>query len=74
MSFKNHSEKHFNQNSFLGLVSRESEKFSVKSNIEPGDKVVFKLTYDQLLERSKGQYEYALDINPGQIVEVCACF
>ena len=55
-------------------MSRESEKFSVKSNIEPGDKVVFKLTYDQLLERSKGQYEYALDINPGQIVEVCACF
>jgi len=52
-----------------GLVSRESENFRVKSSIEPGDKVVFKLIYDKLLDRSEGQYEYSLDINPGQVVE-----
>merc|ERR1711936_283571 len=55
-----------------GLVSkvcRDSSVFSVDANVEPGDKVVFRLTYEELLERRNGRYEYAININPGQVVE-----
>ena len=55
---------------FLATVShRESSKFIVDANIEPEDKVVFKLTYDEVLDRVNGIYEYALNINPGQVVD-----
>jgi len=56
-----------------GLVSkatsRDTNKFTVDANIEAGDKVVFKLTYEELLERKNGQYEYTLNMDPGQLVE-----
>merc|ERR1712038_1697059 len=52
-----------------GLVSeatsRDTNKFTVDANIEAGDKVVFKLTYEELLERKNGQYEYTLNMDPG---------
>ena len=54
-----------------GLVSeneRDSNKFSIKTNIEPGEKVIFKLTYEELLQRSNGQYEHSININPDSIV------
>lgn len=54
-----------------GLVSeneRDSNKFSIKTNIEPGEKVVFKLTYEELLQRRNGQYEHSININPDSIV------
>jgi len=54
-----------------GLVSeneRDSNKFSIKTNIEPGEKVVFKLTYEELLQRRNGQYEHSININPNSIV------
>merc|ERR1719411_1552526 len=47
------------------LLSRSSSYASV----EPGDKVVFRLTYEELLERRNGEYEYAINISPGQVVE-----
>merc|ERR1712227_595496 len=50
-------------------LSRDSNKFTVDSNIEPGDKVVFKLTYEEQLQRKDGQYEYALNIDPGMVVD-----
>ena len=50
--------------------TRDSEKFIVNYNIEPGDKVRFTLTYDELLERSNGYYQYAININPKQIIQV----
>jgi len=56
-----------------GLVSkatsRDTNKFTVDANIEAEDKVVFKLTYEELLERKNGQYEYTLNMDPGQLVE-----
>merc|ERR1711874_346339 len=53
----------------VSKVSRDSSVFSVDANVEPGDKVVFRLTYEELLERRNGRYEYAININPGQVVE-----
>jgi len=53
----------------VSKVSRDSNLFSVDANVEPGDKVVFRLTYEELLERRNGGYEYAINVNPGQVVE-----
>jgi len=53
----------------VSKVSRDSNRFSVDANVEPGDKVVFRLTYEELLERRNGEYEYDININPGQVVE-----
>merc|ERR1712110_909910 len=55
-----------------GLVSknrRDSNTFSVDTNLEPGEKVVFTLTYEELLERKDDQYEYVLHVDPGVIVD-----
>jgi len=55
-----------------GLVEqdfRDSNIFSVSVNVEGGAKVVFKLTYEELLERRLGLYDHMININPGQIVE-----
>merc|ERR1712038_798632 len=55
-----------------GLVSqdvRDANRFTVTANVEAGDKVEFKLTYDELLERKQGQYHLAVNVNPGQIVD-----
>merc|ERR1711892_1581132 len=55
-----------------GLVSeneRDSSKFSISTNIESGQKVVFKLKYEELLQRRNGQYEHAININPEGIIE-----
>ena len=50
-------------------TSRDSNKFTVDVNIEPGDKVIFELTYDELLERKNGKYEYGINIDPGMIID-----
>jgi len=50
-------------------TSRDSNKFTVDVNIEPGDKVIFELTYDELLERKNGNYEYGINIDPGMIID-----
>jgi hypothetical protein len=55
-----------------GIVSkdtRDANIFTVATNIEPGQKVVFKLIYEELLERKSGLYEHAININPNQIVD-----
>merc|ERR1712038_1929660 len=55
-----------------GLVSknrRDSDTFSVDTNLEPGEKVVFTLIYEELLERKDGLYDYIININPGAVVE-----
>merc|ERR1719400_2511171 len=55
-----------------GLVSknrRDSNTFSVDTNLEPGEKVVFTLTYEELLEREDDQYEYLLHVDPGAVLE-----
>merc|ERR1719367_2342165 len=50
-------------------TSRDSNKFTVDVNIEPGDKVIFELTYDELLERKNGNYECGINIDPGMIID-----
>merc|ERR1719450_74488 len=55
-----------------GLVSknkRDSNHFSVDTNLEPGEKVVFTLTYEEQLERQDDQYEYVLHIDPGVVLD-----
>merc|ERR1712038_369394 len=55
-----------------GLVSqdvRDANRLTVTTNVEAGDKVEFRLTYDELLERKQGQYHLAINVNPGQIVD-----
>jgi len=55
-----------------GIVSkdaRDANLFTVSTNIEPGEKVVFKLTYEELLERKAGTYEHSINIDPKQIVD-----
>merc|ERR1719191_2217478 len=55
-----------------GLVSknrRDSNTFSVDTNLEPGQKVVFTLTYEELLERKDDQYEYVLHVDPGVVLD-----
>merc|ERR1711892_650762 len=55
-----------------GIVSkdtRDSNIFTVTSNIEPGEKVVFKLVYEELLERKLGKYKHLINIDPKQVVD-----
>jgi len=55
-----------------GLVSknkRDSNHFSVDTNLEPGEKVVFTLIYEEQLERQDDQYEYVLHIDPGVVLD-----
>merc|ERR1712038_469441 len=55
-----------------GLVSknrRDSNTFSVDTNLEPGEKVVFTLIYEELLERKDDQYEYVLHVDPGVVLD-----
>ena len=54
-----------------GLVSanaRESNRFTVSINVEPESKVIFYLTYEQLLQREDNQYEMVINIHPKQPV------
>merc|ERR1719222_1552688 len=55
-----------------GLISknrRDSNTFSADTNLEPGEKVVFTLTYEELLERKDDQYEYVLHVDPGVVLD-----
>jgi len=55
-----------------GLVSQDkknSNLFSISTNVEGGKKAIFKLHYEELLGRINGRYEQAININPGGIVE-----
>ena len=60
------------QGSGVGLVeqnTRNKNLFTIKTNVEPGEKVLFKLTYDELLERTLGKYEQVINVNLDQIVD-----
>jgi len=55
-----------------GLISkntRNANTFSVDVNLEAGAKVEFRLSYEELLERQDGLYDYIININPGAVVE-----
>ncbi|XP_075236653.1 inter-alpha-trypsin inhibitor heavy chain H3-like isoform X2 [Lycorma delicatula] len=48
---------------------RDSNRFQVSVNVEARGKVTFKLTYEELLIRTLGNYVHTLNVNPGQIVK-----
>jgi len=48
--------------------TRDSNVFNVNANLEPEEKVIFTLTYEELLERRESHYEYILNLNPGASV------
>merc|ERR1719327_1198673 len=55
-----------------GLVSqdaRDANKFTVSTNIEGGQEVVFRLTYNELLGRKEGMYRQEINIDPQEVVE-----
>merc|ERR1712018_1081704 len=65
-------EKALNRGRGAGLVSQDAKdanKFTVATNIEGGQEVVFRLTYDELLGRKEGMYRQEINIDPQQIVE-----
>uniref|UniRef100_A0ABM5FCM8 Inter-alpha-trypsin inhibitor heavy chain H3 n=1 Tax=Pogona vitticeps TaxID=103695 RepID=A0ABM5FCM8_9SAUR len=54
-----------------GLVKasgRKTEKFSVSVNIAAASKIIFELTYEELLKRRFGKYEQFIKVNPKQLV------
>merc|ERR1719411_2541521 len=64
--------KALNRGRGAGLVSQDAKdgnKFTVSTNIEGGQEVVFRLTYDELLGRKEGMYRQEINIDPQQIVE-----
>lgn len=60
---KGHSAGH------IATRPRDTNRFSVKINVSPLSHVTFVLTYDELLQRRRGQYEHILYIDPKQIVD-----
>jgi len=55
-----------------GIISkdvRDANVFTVTANIEPGAKVIFKLMYEELLERKSGKYQHFINIDPQQLVD-----
>jgi uncharacterized protein YegL len=49
--------------------TRDANKITIKSNLEATSKMVFTLTYEQLLERRFSKYGHIIHVNPGQIVK-----
>lgn len=47
---------------------RNTNRFSVEVNVGAQEKVVFNLTYQELLKRKRGSYEHVIYIDPKQIV------
>lgn len=45
------------------------EKFSVSVNIASNSKVTFILTYEELLQRTLGQYEIVIRVKPKEPVQ-----
>lgn len=48
---------------------RKSNSFSVDVNVGAQEKVVFNLTYQELLKRKRGSYEHVIYIDPKQIIK-----
>lgn len=48
---------------------RKTNSFSVDVNVGAQEKVIFNLTYQELLKRTRGSYEHVIYINPKQIVK-----
>lgn len=53
----------------VAVNARDSNKFTVSVNVEPQSKVIFNLTYEELLVRKHNKYEMVINLNPGQLVK-----
>lgn len=53
----------------VAVDARDSNRFTVSVNIEPFEKVIFNLTYEQLLVRKHSKYEMIINLHPGQLVK-----
>ncbi|XP_072393278.1 inter-alpha-trypsin inhibitor heavy chain H4-like [Diabrotica undecimpunctata] len=53
----------------VAVSTKNSNRFTITVNIEPRSKVLFKLEYEELLQRENGQYKIITNIQPGQIVK-----
>merc|ERR1712051_484029 len=65
-------EKALSRGRGAGLVSQDAKdanKFTVSTNIEGQQEVVFRLTYDELLGRKESMYRQEINIDPQQIVD-----
>jgi len=52
----------------VALDARDSNQFTVSTNIEGNGKVIFNLTYEELMDRNLGVYTNTINLNPQQIV------
>jgi uncharacterized protein YegL len=50
--------------------TRDASQITVRSNLEAAGKMIFTLTYEELLERHNSMYEQVIHVNPGQVVPV----
>ncbi|KAI9554284.1 hypothetical protein GHT06_019556 [Daphnia sinensis] len=48
--------------------ARDANQFTVSVNVEPQAKMLFNLTYEELLTRRRGIYEQAIHVSPGSVV------
>merc|ERR1712213_124577 len=53
----------------VGQDERDANKLTVSTNIEGGQEVVFRLTYNELLGRKEGMYRQEINIDPQEVVE-----
>lgn len=53
----------------LSSRERETEKFRVAVSVPAGARMLFCLTYEELLPRRLGRYELSLGLRPGQLVQ-----
>ncbi|KAE8583271.1 hypothetical protein XENTR_v10020472 [Xenopus tropicalis] len=53
----------------VGTRDRETVKFRVSVNVEAGEEITFELTYEELLRRHLGKYEYAVSVPSWQVVQ-----
>merc|ERR1712209_300345 len=53
----------------VGQDERDANKFTVSTNIEGGQEVVFRLTYNELLGRKEGMYRQEINIDSQEVVE-----
>eukprot|EP00727_Mastigamoeba_balamuthi_P004786 m51a1_g14305 putative inter-alpha-trypsin inhibitor heavy chain h3 (1204) ;mRNA; f:460684-465801 len=58
-------------NKTTGMVeARGMNTFGMAVSLGPGDSAEFTLTYEQVLTRRLGTYDYVLNVNPAQVVEL----
>ncbi|CAG9833510.1 unnamed protein product [Diabrotica balteata] len=53
----------------VAVSTKNSNRFTITVNVEPLSKILFKLEYEELLQRENGQYQIISNIQPGQMVK-----